>query len=304
MTDVSAPRWLLLFNPVSGRGQGLRDRPRIEAAAAAAGIVCDSVVSEYAGHCITLVADAIAAGRRHVLVAGGDGSLSEAVNGVFRHWDVDPRAVTLAQGPIGTGNDWARGNGVPRDYAGALRLAASGQTREFDVGTIDFAAGGRRHFINVAGIGFDAGVVENMPSRKLGRLAYLIGLIRELIAYRPLDLRYACGGDTHAAKAFLLFSCLGRYCGGGMHVAPNAVDDDGQLDLVLIRHLHLMQVLRALPKLFDGSIESHPAVTIRRHPAVELQAPAGAAIEADGELVGHAPARIDVMRRAIRIVVP
>lgn len=304
MTLVDPSRWLLLLNPVSGRGQGLRDRERIAAAARAAGLACDIAVSAHAGHCIRLVADGIAAGYRRFLVGGGDGSLSEAVNGIMAQNAVPATDITLALLPVGTGNDWARGQGIGRDYAAALAVAAAGHVRRFDVGVIDFAAGGRRWFINVAGIGFDAGVVENMPSRSLGRLAYLIGLLRELAAYRPLPLRLCADAQPLAAPAMLLFACLGRYCGGGMLVAPEARADDGALDLVLIRHMPLLSVLRALPRLFDGRIASHPEVRAWRCGALEIEAPAGAALEADGELVGRAPAKIGVLPRAVGIVVP
>jgi YegS/Rv2252/BmrU family lipid kinase len=304
MNPVDASRWLLLLNPVSGRGQGLRDRDRILAAACAAGLACDVAVSAHAGHCIQLVSEGIAAGYRRFLVGGGDGSLSEAVNGVMGQNEVPAADITLALLPVGTGNDWARGQGISRAYATALAVAAAGHVRRFDVGVIDFEGGGRRWFINVAGIGFDAGVVENMPSRSLGRLAYLIGLLRELAAYRPLPLRLRADAEPVAASAMLLFACLGRYCGGGMLVAPEARADDGALDLVLIRHMPLHRVLRALPRLFDGRIASHPEVSAWRCRALEIEAPAGAPMEADGELVGHAPARIGVLPRAVGIVVP
>jgi YegS/Rv2252/BmrU family lipid kinase len=304
MNPVDPSRWLLLLNPVSGRGQGLRDRDRILAASRAAGLACDVAVSAHAGHCIQLVSEGIAAGYRRFLVGGGDGSLSEAVNGIMAQTHVPPTEITLALLPIGTGNDWARGQGISRDYAMALAVAAAGHVRRFDVGVIDFEGGGRRWFINVAGIGFDAGVVENMPSRSLGRLAYLIGLVRELMAYRPLALRFHPGGTAVEARAMLLFACLGRYCGGGMLVAPEARADDGALDLVLIRHMPLHRVLRALPRLFDGRIGDHPEVGTWRCPSLAIEAPVGAAMEADGELVGHAPARISVLPRAVGIVVP
>lgn len=304
MAPIDPTRWLLLLNPVSGRGEGMREREAIMRDALAAGLVCDLSVSAHAGHFIQLVADGIAAGYRRFLIGGGDGSLSEAVNGVFAQTAVPAVDITLALLPIGTGNDWARGQGMGRNQSAALALAATGEVRSFDVGVIDFADGSKRHFINVAGIGFDAGVVENMPSRSLGRLAYLIGLLRELVAYRPLPLSFRAGDENVAASALLLFACLGSHCGGGMHVAPQACPDDGALDLVLIRHMPLHRILRALSKLFDGSIASHPAVRTWRLPSLAIEAPAGASMEADGELVGRAPARISVLRRGVRIVVP
>ena len=309
--------WLLLLNPISGSGLGLRDRPRIEQAIAAHGLRHVAALSEYPGHVVALVAEAISRGCRRILVAGGDGSLSEAVNGIFGQQAVAPEQVRLALLPIGTGNDWARSHGMPGDYGQALRLIAADQTVSHDVGVIDFPAAdddlARRFFINVAGVGFDAGVIERMPSRKLGRIAYLVGLLRELASYRPLPLRLKIGsgkpGEVQAveernASAFVFFACINRYCGGGMLVAPEAQNDDGLLDLTLVRHLGRLELLLNLRRLFDGSLASHPKVSTWRCAAASIEAAAGTAIEADGELVGHVPAVISVLPRALRVIAP
>ncbi len=311
MPDFDDDTWLLLVNPISGGGRGVSDLRRIEAALAAHGQRHIAATSEYSGHAIALVSAAIGRGCRRVLVAGGDGSLSEAVNGIFAQRAVAPEEVLLAALPLGTGNDWARGPGPTPDYDGALRLIAAevagekDRQRRHDVGVIEFPATGKtRYFINVAGGGFDAAVIERMPSRRFGRLAYLLGLLRALAAYRPLSLQLAIDGKNEAAQAFVFFACIGRYCGGGMLVAPRARPDDGLLDLTLIRHMSRWRVLASLPRLFDGSLESHPRVSVWRAGSAVIEAPAGTAIEADGELVGHAPATLTVRRQALRIVAP
>ena len=311
MPDFDDDTWLLLVNPISGGGRGVRDRSKIEAALAAHGQRHVAVQSEYPGHAIALVSEAIGRGCRRILVAGGDGSVSEAVNGIFAQRSVAPDAVLLALLPLGTGNDWARGPGPTPDYDGALRSIVDGvasekdRQRRHDVGVIEFPATGKiRYFINVAGGGFDAAVIERMPSRRFGRLAYLLGLLRALAAYRPLSLNLSIDGRNEAAQAFVFFACIGRYCGGGMLVAPRSRPDDGLLDLTLIRHMSRWRVLLSLPRLFDGSLERHPKVSVWRAGSTVIEAPAGTAIEADGELVGHAPATLTVRRQALRIVAP
>jgi YegS/Rv2252/BmrU family lipid kinase len=296
--------WLLVLNPVSGRGAGLRDRRRIEAALDAHGLGHHAMVSGYPGHTTVLVAQAIAAGCRRIVVAGGDGSLSEAANGILGQSAVPAERVALGLVPVGTGNDWARMRGVPHDYAAAAAVIAAGASAPQDVGVIDFADGSRRHFVNVAGTGFDAGVVERMPDRRLGRLAYLIGLLREMAGYRPLPLRWRDPGGEAGAQTFVMFACIGRYCGGGMFVAPAARDDDGLLDIALIRHMGRIEVIRSLPRLFDGSIARHPKVSTWQTAGIELLGPAGASVEADGELVGRLPASIAVRSRALQVMVP
>lgn len=305
-TTYDSDTWLLLLNPISGGGVGLRDRARVESATTAHGMSYVAALSAYPGHIVALVNEAIVRGCRRILVAGGDGSLSEAVNGIFTQQAIAPDQVTLALLPIGTGNDWARGRGIPHDYDSALRLIAAGHTLRHDVGVIDFADTGtsdiRRYFVNVAGTGFDAGVIERMPSRKLGRLAYLVGLLRELAGYRALPLRLKIGARPIDANAFVFFACIGRYCGGGMQVAPSARCDNGVFDLTLVRYLGRIELLLNLRRLFDGTLPDHPKVSTWQSATVEIEAPRGAAIEADGELVGHVPARLSVLPQALRII--
>jgi diacylglycerol kinase (ATP) len=111
------------------------------------------------GHTTTLVDEAIALGCRSIVVAGGDGSLSEAANGILSQGTVAPLDVPLALIPVGAGNDGARIRAIPRDHAAAARLLTRGRVVHQDVGVIDFQAGGRRYFVNVAGAGFDAAVL-------------------------------------------------------------------------------------------------------------------------------------------------
>jgi YegS/Rv2252/BmrU family lipid kinase len=304
MPPVFGPTtWALILNPVSGRGAGLRDRARIEAALREQGLEFHSVVSRHAGHTIGLAAEAVSLGCRRIVVAGGDGSLGEAANGILGQDAVPPDAVHLGLIPLGTGNDWARMRSMPADYAAAARVLARGWTACQDVGVIEFPDGMRRHFVNVAGTGFDAAVLENMPSRRFGRLAYVVGLLRALASHRPVALRWRSEAGEGGADAFVLFACIGRYCGGGMHVAPMASDADGRIDLVLIRHMSRLRVLASLPQLFDGSILRHPRVTHWQTQVAELPGPVGISIQADGELVGRLPARIRVRPGLLRVVV-
>ena len=303
--DAFAPdQWLLVLNPISGRGRGTRHRGEIEALLAAAGMAWRTAVSEYAGHTTVLVADAVRKGCRRVLVAGGDGSLNEAVNGLFAQDAVPPDAVRLALLPVGTGNDWGRGHGLRRDARAAVALAARAEARPHDAGLIEFADGSRRHFINVAGCGFDSTVVDRMPSRRFGRLAYLVGLLRGLAAYRVLPLRLEADGAREEISTLVAFACLGRYCGGGMDVAPGARTDDGLLDLTVIRHMSPWEILRDLPRLFDGTLPAHPKVVVKRTGRVVFAGPEGTLLEADGDIVGRLPATLSVLPRALRVVLP
>jgi diacylglycerol kinase family enzyme len=196
-----ADTWLLALNSVSGGGRGLKLRSIIEARLHEQGQRFHTVVSHRAGQTADLVAESVKNGCRRILIAGGDGSFGEAVNGLFAQTAVAADMVTLALLPVGTGNDWARGHGVPAGLEAAIFLAVHGRAKPHDAGLIEFAvAGSRRWFVNVAGTGFDAAVVERMPSRRLGRLAEILRDIRRLFdGTLPAHPKVSCWRTTRVS---------------------------------------------------------------------------------------------------------
>lgn len=294
-------RWFAVLNPASGRGTALRDQARIEAALRACGLEVQLAVSDYAGHSLPLIARALDAGERNILAIGGDGTMHEAANAILRH----PAAqeATLAPMPVGTGNDWCRCLRVPADYDEVARWCARGHTAQVDVGEARFAAGEPRYFVNVAGAGFDTYVLERLPDRRLGAVAYLVAVLRGLAAYRPQEMRVNAGVVTHEGRMFVAFVCVGGYCGGGMHVAPAADIHDGRFDVVLIGNLGRFDVIASLRRLFDGTIGTHPKVRALQAERVAIDAPRALAVEADGEIIGCTPVRLSVLPGALRVIV-
>ena len=295
--------WLIVANPISGQGRAMHHRHEIEAILRRHGVAYDLVISERPGHAIELVAQAVTDGCRRILAVGGDGTVNECANGIFRQQAAPTAEVTLGVMPIGTGNDWARGLRMPKDYAEVAALMAAGTTRLHDAGLATFGNGSVRHFINVAGLGFDAHVVEALPDRTLGPLAYLVGLAKGLLSYDAVPLGLTFSGRRIDTRAFVLFFAIGRYCGSGMNVAPLAEVDDGLFDITLVQALSRWEVLKSLRRLFDGTLLTHPKVIALREAAGEVEA-GPVPVQADGELIGHAPVRFSILPRALRVLAP
>ncbi len=296
-------RWLVVANPISGQGRAMHHRHEIEAVLQRHGLAFDFAVSEHPGHAVELVARAVEGGCRQVLAIGGDGTANECANGIFRQSAAPTADVTLGVVPIGTGNDWARGLRMPKDYAEVAALMAAGNCRLHDVGVATFDDGSVRHFVNVAGLGFDAHVVAALPDRTLGPMAYLVGLAKGLLSYDAVSLGLTFGGRKIDARAFVLFFAIGRYCGSGMNVAPLAEVDDGLFDITLVQELSRWEVLKSLRRLFDGTLLTHPKVIALREPEGQVEA-GPVPVEADGELIGHAPVRFSLLPRALRVLAP
>ena len=299
---MSAPL-LAIVNPAAGRGRAARAWPALAAALAAEGVAVEVAPTRAAGEASALAARAAAGGPRTVLSVGGDGTLHEVLNGLL----AAGRPARLAVAPFGTGNDYAGFLGVPRAPRALAAMLARGRSRAVDVGRIEYtdgAARATRHFINVAGVGYDADVLERMARPGPRRPGYLAALAAGLIRYRAPRFAVRSPGATIEGRLFVALAMLGRSCGGGMRFAPGAEPDDGLLELVTVDHLAPLAALWRVPKIYTGAILADPAVRSRRCAELAIDAEPAARVEADGQLLGTTPVGIRLLPRAIEFVVP
>jgi diacylglycerol kinase (ATP) len=299
---VNTP-WLAILNPAAGRGRALRAWPALERALAEASVPVELATTASAGDATRLARDAVAAGRRRILAVGGDGTLHEVLNGLLG----GAARVTLAVAPGGTGNDWARGLHIPHEPRAVAAMLARGRVLAHDVGEIESAVdGGResRFFLNLAGVGYDAWVLEHLPRRGPKALAYLAAVVSGLWRYRPPKTRWQAGTERREGSFFAVFAANGRYAGGGMQFAPRARIDDGLLDLVAIDHLGITATLRRLPKIYSGHLLEDAAVAWRQAPSLEIATDPPVRVQADGQLLGLTPASIRLHRAALDVIVP
>lgn len=284
--------WVVLVNPVSGRGQA----PRLACIAAAeierAGHPVEIQHTSGPGHASQLASIAVRRGQK-VAVCGGDGTLHEVVNGV----PLD--ALTLGIVPAGRGNDFARALGMSNDAREAGSRIARGRTRNVDVGLV-----GEVRFLTVACVGLDARVAMSARGwAGWGRLAYKLGAVVEIVrGPRPI-LTVGEGGDAGPGKLLLAAFANGGFYGGGLAIAPDADVADGQLDVCKIGPVGRLEALRLLRQVGAGRHKTHGAVRLSRSAAIEVYSPTDQPIVADGERVGSVPAAIRVMPGALTVVV-
>jgi YegS/Rv2252/BmrU family lipid kinase len=242
----------LFCNPTAGRGRAGRRTRAISELLAASGIETSIVTSRKRGDIEAGVADAIRDGHRRVLVAGGDGSIHEAVNGIMSTGEI----VELGVIPVGTGNDFAKACSIPQHWEHAAALLADRMAGRAPAIPVDVGLCNGRHFANGLGIGFDARVTAIAESIRLpmGDLVYLVALLRALvegIVTPTLRIRF---GDIEIEGAVTLASFSnGPWAGGMFHIAPEAHNDDGLLDLIYAEPVGRARVLGLLPKLLRGT---------------------------------------------------
>ena len=240
---------------------------------------------------------AAAAGCERLLVAGGDGTL---------HWAIQGLAGTpcaLGVIPLGRGNDVAREVGAPLELDTAFAAALRGPVRSIDLGS-----DGRRCFATVGGVGIDGAVVRRVD-RGLpwlgGPLVYPVAVVRALHAYRPPNLRLETDAGTFEERVVLASAANLPWFGGGMRIAPDAVADDGELDLVVVRAISPIRLLLVFPRVYAGRHLTHPAVRVIRTRRVTYRSDRAMDLQADGEIlrqVHEDPVTLRVLPRALRVI--
>jgi diacylglycerol kinase (ATP) len=250
-----------------------------------------------------LAARAAVAGCTRVIAAGGDGTVSEVVNGLFAERQA---ATTLGVVPLGTGNDLARTLALPTDAVAALRLALDGAARRIDV--IEAETDERTFYgVNVAAGGF-SGQVDEVLTDELkatwGPLAYLLGaakVVPELTSYET-RIVYDDGAWQRIA-ALNVVVANGRTVGGGTAVAPSADVEDGLLDVVVVRYGSPVALAAVAARLIAGNYLASERVSHRRARAVRIESRPGMWFNLDGELLTNAPIAFRALPRALRCVV-
>ena len=301
--------WFAILNPNAGKGKGKKDWNRISEILTANGLKYSVRFTERKGEATEFTRELIAGGYKRIISIGGDGTLNEIVNGIFTQDNRSPSEIILSMIPVGTGNDWGRMFGIPLVYEGSAQVISEEKTMLHDIGVIDYSSGKekqRRYFLNIAGMGFESVVVfktnKQKEKGKSSKAIYFINLLSSLISYRNTKAEITIDGKTSMARIFSINVGNGRYCGGGMRQTPDAIPDDGLLDITVIKEMGRLEIIRNLNLLYDGTILSHPKVDGYRSDNLKVSSESLLYVEADGESLGHGPAEFGIIPSAINIV--
>lgn len=302
-------KWLVIVNPNAGNGKGKMDWDRIAGIFAKEKISIVPRFTERKGAAKDLTREAANEGFRKIVSVGGDGTLNEVVNGIFSQSFCSPSEFTLGLIPVGTGNDWGRMFGIPLMYEGAVTAIRDCKVMLHDIGTISYYTGNEQQknfFINIAGLGFEAVVVKKTNRQKdkgrSNKAIYFYNLLTSLLSYRNTDADIIIDGKRTTSRVFSINVGNGRFCGGGMRQTPDAIPDDGLLDITVIRDMGKIEIIKSLKLLYDGTILSHPKVDGYRSANLRVESKSLLYAEADGETLGHTPIEFSIIPSAINIV--
>jgi diacylglycerol kinase (ATP) len=307
-SETRTPFWHIIANPAAGGGSMERDWPKIEQALQALGFSYNVQFTRHPGHAARLVEDALLSGGRHILGIGGDGTNHEIVNGIFRQTFVPPSEITYALLPHGTGNDWARQYGIPRNLQLRLQRLGRMETVLQDIGLVHFMRDGQpdsRYFVNVAGLAYDGFIGKKLQENPVSNKAqYLLAVAQYLWQYKLTKARIEYDGQAAEDYFYTINVGLCRYSGGGMQLVPQAIPDDGLFALTFAREISKLEVMLQTTRFYNGTLLKHSKVTGCQARSIQVSqvGDAPTLLEADGEFLGETPVRFELLERALRIV--
>ena len=298
-------RYTVLLNPAAGHGRVGRSRGKIERAFRIAGLDAQVVATKSAEHTATRACEAARSGGA-VIAVGGDGTVHHVGRGV-----AEGGSGALGVIPLGTGNDFARMLGMPRNLQAAVAALRAAEPVPVDYGIVRWWEDGRpaqRQFVNAVGIGFDAQVAREAAAFKSmpGLTGYLAAVLKTLRHWQAPEIAVSTGKDGRPATCYtgpLLLATVGNGAtsGGGFRLTPEASLTDGLLDLCLIQAAPARRILQLLPHVLLGRHGASPEVQMHRIRDVGLRTLQGEEgrlgrlpIHADGEVLTEQAERVEI----------
>lgn len=307
--------WLVVVNVFAASKQAGSVWKKAAVMLEEAGVTYKAMFTGGADNAITISRKACAKGYRKFMAVGGDGTVHDVLNGIAGYvYSAETSGVsisdfTLGVLPVGSGNDWVKSTGVPRDIRSAVQVLAEGRTGMQDVVKVSIGES-VSYMVNIGGIGLDARVCEIVNRKKeqgrRGKQLYVTALLYCIRHRVPVRARIICDGNEVFNGRYLSIAFgVGKYSGGGMRQTPVAELGDGLLDVTVIPDIPLWTIAKEIPKLFTGTFHKVDVLTLAKCREVlvlpDCQADAEP-VEVDGEVVGRAPARMEVLPEQIKVI--
>ena len=298
----------IIVNPVAGGDAStFRQWHNIHGLLQESGLSFDFQYTEGVGHASELARLAASDGYRYLVAVGGDGTINEVANGILNSTNASATAMGIVS--TGTGNDFIRSLGIPKDYVKACQRVAGEQCTLIDVSLVEFTHNGQktsRYFVNGAGVGFDAEVTEasmGIPRFLGGTVPFVLALLKTLPGYRNKNIRMSIDGREESRRVLSVVVSNGAYFGGGMRIAPEASLSDRCLDVLTIGDVSKAELLQVFPRVYKGTHTTHPKVRMEKAGRITIESDQRILLQADGEVLGEGPVTFQVLPAALNVVV-
>ena len=304
-------RIMFIVNPASSNGKTRRRWPLIKNILDTKGVDYDFRMTGGPLEAMELTRNSLLEGFPVVTAVGGDGTLNEVVNG-FYLVDGDLRSrASLGVISMGTGSDFRRTAGIPKNPGDAVETIVRGRGSWLDVGRIIYTRTdgekGERYFINVADVGMGGETAQrvNNTSKVLGGfVSFLWGVMVSIVLYRNKEVTVLVDDvAVWEGKGVTVALGNGRFFGGGMMIAPQAMLDDGLLDITLLPDFNKARLFMSLPRVYSGRHLDLKGVKYLRGKKISIASPDTVLLEVDGEIPGILPVEAEILPGSLRVLV-
>ena len=289
---------IAIVNPLAGKGQGHDIAEKVRARFKTSGIELEMIETRSSGHASEIAAEQLRNGNKDFVCMGGDGTLYETINGLFQYGR--PEGVNLAIVPIGTGNSFLK------DFDQHSRNLADkiiqNNLRKCDV-VETIHANGKLHWVNIFSFGFTSkvGATRNRRFPNIGTIGYSFSVFLELQRLSSFFVKLKLDERLIESDATFISINNTRFTGGNMMMAPNARPDDGLLDIVEVQKMGRIELIKAFPKIFQGTHIALDKVKTYKSKSVEFFFDHPLDIMIDGEMKTIQPISMNVLPGAINI---
>jgi diacylglycerol kinase (ATP) len=308
------PEILFIINPTSARGTTLKRWQAMRKEFVTAGISFSERQTTHAGDALGITTVAIESGIKRIIAVGGDGTLNEVLNGYLdAGGSAIDRQAAIGLLPSGTGSDFRRSIGLLKN-ADAIRAIVESHPRPIDAMKVEFEnQNGEKithHSMNVVSFGLGGDVTtyvnnwrETLPNWVGGKVRFVAAAVFALKQFKNKKVRVTIDDKSaFAIQSNLIVVGNGRFAGGGMMLAPEAVLDDGLLDVILTSAATRFDVIGELRRIYVGGLLKNPKVSLYKATTVAIESDEKLAIDIDGETVGFTPARVSILPLAVQFI--
>jgi len=274
-------KFFFIINPISGNGKAKKRFPIIEEYLIKNNIKYEKSYTEFKGHASSIAKQVKDRNDIKAVVAvGGDGTLFEVINGLYRS------NIPVGYIPNGTGNDYGRQMNISTDPLLALQRILKYDIKKIDIGRIN-----QHYFVNVASMGFDAEVVKFVNDSNVkalfGKFAYTIGAIKILIKFKPKQIKLTVDNvEYNYDNVWLIAVANNKYYGGGMLISPDSLNNDGLFDICIIKGLTKLKFLKLFTSVFKGEhVKHYPLVEFIKGKELKIVPQDELIIQTDGEIL-------------------
>jgi len=262
--------------------------------------------TSYQGEAVELAQKAADDGAELIVSVGGDGTVNEIVNGIMKSKNDPPLGII----PLGWANDFIKSTNIPSDIMEACKILIRGKIKEIDIGIINE----KIYFANICGVGFDAEVAQlanRMKSKYpnlhiLSAFVYVFATVKKLLSpfsYHNVKIKFD-GQEIHSKILFIAIS-NGKFYGGRFKITPEAILDDGLLEICTVEEMGRLKYLMSIPKVFKGTHESIKGINFYRAKEVVIQSSELILAQVSGEVIeGQKEFTITILPKRLKLIVP